>query len=225
MNSSFPYAAFMKAALKCRLFDGLPTEVVASLAPEYDASVRDYKKGDVVFSPDSFQKGLGLVIRGSATVVKNAAGREIRMSLLQPGSLFGMACLYSDAGRFASEIRANNSCSIVFWEKSGIDRMFADCPSAARNYVCVLTERINHLSTRIDILSCPAPADRLAAYVSTLPTDENSMAEIVPPLSVLSRELNIGRATLYRIIADMKSRGLCVEDKVGGRLLVKKTAR
>lgn len=223
MNRSFPSAAYGRAAAKCRLFEGLPAQVTASFPEKYGASLREYSRGDVVFSPDSFQKGLGLIIRGSATAVKKAAGREIRMSKLTPGSLFGMACLYSDVERFATEIRANNACVLVFWKKADVDRMLADNPPTAANYIAVLTERINHLSRRLDILSCPAPADRLAAYIATLPADENGCAELTLPISALARDLNISRTTLYRLLSDMKDKGLYTDSENGRKLMVRKS--
>ena len=64
-----------------RLFRGAPEMVLRKVLAATDCEVRDFEKGETVYSGKSFSRSLGVVLDGSLRVTKdNADGHAMTMS-------------------------------------------------------------------------------------------------------------------------------------------------
>ena len=192
----------LTAIKDCRIFSG-SDEICRFVAEKYSNETAIFSRGEVIFSAEKFHKSLGIILSGNARVERcGADGRNIGMSILSRGDMFGMAVLFNGTQRFDSLITAKNSCSVLYIPEDGLREIFIRYPDVSVAYVEFLSSRIEYLSERLCVLSQPAPGDRLQKYLEALPVDEEGEITLPMSLSKLALFLNIGRATLYRMLGD-----------------------
>lgn len=204
------FDAGLQAVYAAKLFSGIPRDQVDALlgkAPE----IRRYAQGEVIFRPESFQRALAFMLDGSALVYKvGTDGRQTLMSRLLPGSLFGMATLFTEQARFPTEIRAEREAAALFWPKARVEAALGRDARLAANYIALLSERIHFLSRRIDTLSVSDMPSRLMQLLRTLDAEQGRDGHILLPysLSQLAQLLGVGRASLYRTLDQLAEKGL-----------------
>lgn len=206
-----------------RLFRGEPDSVLRKVSAASDCVVRDFAKGQTVYSENSFSRSLGIVLSGSLRVTKeNADGHAMIMSTLGTGSLFGAAALFNDAEQYVTNITALEASRILFFSQRLVERMLSREPRIAENYIKYLSERILFLNKKLYLLTAGTAEQRLAGFL--LDNMPQGQAEELPlPMNKLALALNISRASLYRAM-DALCRSGAVE-RSGKKIVVKNAER
>ena len=65
--------------------------------------IRSYRKGELIYSRDCFERAVGVLLSGEAEVLK---GRGVVLNTLSAGDSFGVAGLFTENDRYVSDIRA-----------------------------------------------------------------------------------------------------------------------
>ena len=173
---------------KSDLFSAVPAEKLSFLLL-HGARVQQFPKDAILYSPESTEKCIGVLLKGEARVTKD----HVTVSVLKQGMQFGAVVLYSDAERFVNTIVAKTDCKVLFLEKSGIDRLMQTDAQFAAAYVRYLSNRIYFLNTKIEAYTAPNGAEKLLQYLLSV-CDENGLVSGVSATE-LSRQINeIGRA-------------------------------
>lgn len=205
------------------LFRGAPETVLRKVLAATDCEVRDFEKGETVYSGKSFSRSLGVVLDGSLRVTKdNADGHAMIMSTLVSGSLFGAAALFNDEEQYATNITALEASRIVFFSQRLVERMIRREPQIAENYIKYLSERILFLNKKMYLLTAGTAEQRLAGFL----LDNLSIghaAELPLPMNRLASALNISRASLYRAMDALCGCGAVV--KTGKKICINDAER
>ena len=206
-----------------RLFRGAPETVLRKVLAATDCEVRDFEKGETVYSGKSFSRSLGVVLDGSLRVTKyNADGHAMIMSTLVSGSLFGAAALFNDEEQYATNITALEASRIVFFSQRLVERMIRREPQIAENYIKYLSERILFLNKKMYLLTAGTAEQRLAGFLlDNLPIGH--AAELPLPMNRLASALNISRASLYRAMDALCGCGAVV--KTGKKICINDAER
>ena len=206
-----------------RLFRGAPETVLRKVLAATDCEVRDFEKGETVYSGKSFSRSLGVVLDGSLRVTKdNADGHAMIMSTLVSGSLFGAAALFNDEEQYATNITALEASRIVFCSQRLVERMIRREPQIAENYIKYLSERILFLNKKMYLLTAGTAEQRLAGLLlDNLPLGQ--AAELPLPMNKLASALNISRASLYRAMDALCGCGAVV--KTGKKICINDAER
>ncbi len=200
----------LELVMKTELFHGVPQTVLLKIINAHDCTVEDYKKGEIVFSPDSFSRCLGIVLNGRLRVTKdNADNRPIVMSTLSEGKLFGAAALFNEEAQYATQIKALEPCRILFLSQRLIKRAIEREPKLAENYIRYLSERILFLNRKIYSLTAGTAEQRLAGFLLDNLT-EGAYSEL--PMNRLADALNMSRASLYRGMDTLTQSGAIIKD-------------
>lgn len=202
------FIAFPEALYTNPLFAGIPASRVDSLigmAPEQAA----YGRGDIIFSPERYERKLAILLSGSALVYRTGGeGHRILMSRLTAGEAFGMASLFYEQAAYPTAIHAEKSCTVLFLDKAWLEEVFAAEPRLAANYITILSERIHFLGKRLDTLAGDEPHIRVMKVLHSLRTEQASDTIALPySLSQLAEHLGIGRASLYRALDALEAEG------------------
>ena len=205
------------------LFRGAPEMVLRKVLAATDCEVRDFEKGETVYSGKSFSRSLGVVLDGSLRVTKdNADGHAMIMSTLVSGSLFGAAALFNDVEQYATNITALEASRIVFFSQRLVERMIRREPQIAENYIKYLSERILFLNKKMYLLTAGTAEQRLAGFLlDNLPIGH--AAELPLPMNRLASALNISRASLYRAMDALCGCGAVV--RTGKKICIKDAER
>ncbi len=169
-------------------------------------SIRSFQQGAVLFDQASYMQSLAFLLAGSALVYKQAGNnKRILMNRLVPGDVFGMASLFCDEA-YPVEILAEQPARVLFLTKPQLEEAFQAEPRLSRNYIALLSRRIQFLNRRIEVLTGEDIQERLIAVLRSLGTGE---AFTLPySLSQLAGMTGVGRASLYRALDQLEAQGV-----------------
>jgi len=190
-----------EAILNCPLFRGLSRETVLTELDALDCERRTYRKGEVLYSPRSFSRSLGILLRGTVGVSKGS----LPVSFLRPGDLFGAAALYNQEPDYVTTLTARADCAALLLPQGTMDALMARQPQAGRNYVAYLSARIRFLSGKLEELTGPTAEEKVARYLMARTADGQAVLDC--SLTELAGRLGMGRATLYRALDALEAEG------------------
>lgn len=184
------------------LFQGVDELLAEQLASDQRCFQRRYERGAVVFDETHFLRCLGILLSGELRVEKTAwGGRRLNMSRLRPGECFGAAAMFHSRDRYAAILTAEKPAQVLFLPQELIAWAMRRDPEITENYIAYLSDRIWFLNEKISSLTAGTAEQRLGAFL----LERGSVSQ---PMTELSRQLNMGRATLYRALEDLESREL-----------------
>ena len=193
------------------VFRGVGEERVRQLVASITPQVSEYKRGEVIFSPDEFEPRLGLVLDGVCEVVRfRSDGAPVPLNRLERGGSFGILSLFSDAESFPTSIIAAKACTVAFFSKSQVLELMRLEPTVAANVPAFLADRIRFLNEKIATLTSGSSENRLAAYLYG--EYERYGAEFSINCKRTSEALGLGRASFYRALKQLVDEGLIEYD-------------
>lgn len=180
------------------LFQGVDGPFLLRLAEEAGACRARFAPGETVYTPQRFQRCLGIVLSGQFQVTKGT----LAVSVLEPGDLFGAAALYCDATEFAATITAKRPGQCLLLEHALVNRLLAEQEKIRENYLRYLTGRVRFLSGRLQALAQPGVEGKLARYLLSCGGSFTCSA------TQLCQRLGVSRASLYRAFSLLEESGL-----------------
>ncbi len=202
MGTACPLSAFF-------LFDGLNDEALRAIDGRLTPSVR-YRRGEVVYSTDTFRRAVGLIVRGS--VIVRSSG-EVVINRLHAGEIFGVAALFdSEQDAYVTEITAAEDTAVRFIPQELMSRLLAEFPSVAERYIRFLSDRVRFLNRKLSALTVGNTENRLYHYLFSH-QDEQGTVRLPDTMTELAKALNMGRSSLYRALDTLVQEGILI--KVG----------
>ena len=140
------------------LFQGAEAEVVRRAAEDPACRRETFGREAVIYSPERFQRCLGVLLQGRARVTKG----PLVVSVLEPGALFGAAALFHRRARYETTITALCPCAVAFFPEEQVIGLLSGDRTLCANYIRYLSERIHFLSRKLESLTAPGPAEKLS---------------------------------------------------------------
>lgn len=169
--------------------------------------VEDFHKGQVIYSQHYFERSLGILLEGEAAVQKESGAL---LNLLQSGSCFGVAALFAPAEEYVTTITARKACKAAFISGETLAELFRQYPDMAMAYITFLSGRIQFLNQKIDSFAASSAEDAVYRWLLAH-QDETGRVKVGGGFARLARELNIGRASLYRSLTQLEQAGRIVK--------------
>ena len=188
--------------LTCPLFQNCPAEMVHKALADPECTTHSFDTGQTLYQPHSFARCLGVILSGSVRVTRDS----LAISALSPGDLFGAAALFNDREDYVTTLTACTPCHVVLLTQELVSRLMDESPCIRDNYIRYLSGRIRFLSSKIRALAADSVEGRLAQYLLTNLTLENTRLDC--PATELAKRLGISRASLYRAFEALESQGL-----------------
>ena len=177
-----------------RLLDGLEAEAFA--------------KGETIYSARRFRRSLGILLEGRA-VVRKEGGPILRE--LGCGDCFGAAALFAPGEEYVTTVEAQSACRIVFLSDRQLEDLFRRWPDLAMDYIAFLAGRVRFLNEKIDSFTRPSAEEALCLWLWQHRGADKTV-EVAEGYSRLARELNMGRASLYRCLSELEGQGLLTKE-------------
>ena len=156
-------------------------------------SILKYKKGEKIESNDSC---LFLILQGTASVVGTSKTQTVILNTLKKGRVFGMASLFGEkCGTTA--IVASENCVYALITQKEIEELLKNDLGFTKNYICFLSDKIRFLNKKIAFFTSGKTEKKLAGYLLSLPLENNEI-KLEMNMSKLAKNLDMGRASLYR---------------------------
>lgn len=179
--------------------------VISALPP-----VKVYRKGEFIYSAESFIKALGIVVSGEALALTDNGGNMV-MKKFTAGMCFGAAAVFGGGHTYVSRVISTAETEILFISEDTLTNIFTKYPKTALNYIKFLSDKVRFLNSKLSIISCSGAEDTVLKYLSLM-SDRKGYAEIPKNMTMFSKMLGIGRATLYRSIDSLEKNGCIIRD-------------
>ena len=181
------------------LFRGMDAEKVSWLLDKSPPELFEYKRGEVIYSPDGFEQRMGFIVSGRCEVRRiKADGTPVSINTLNPGGCFGALAVFSE-DEFPTEVVALKTASVLFFDKETVERLVRDEPTVAMNVIRFLAGRVSFLNGKISTFSGTRVEQRLASYILQLYRD-TGICELPFNCKKASEAINSGRASVYRAL-------------------------
>ncbi len=193
------------------LFSGLSKEKLISFAAL--SSLKNYKKGQLIFSEGDEARGFFIVKYGLVRVYKiSINGREQTLHILGPGEPFGEVAVFIGLD-YPAHAMALQDCQALFFPKDRFVKAIKEHPELALAMMGVLAMRLRTFSTMIENLSLKEVPQRLAAYLMALAAGRGvgmtkNEVKLAVTKNLLSTILGTSPETLSRVFKKMEGRGI-----------------
>jgi len=172
----------------CVLFSGLSAEERAAIAAQ--ARIRTFKAGETVFNLGSPGDYMMALLSGTIRIsVPSPDGKELVLTLIQPGEVFGELAVLDGKERSADAI-AENECTLAMLYRHDVLSFFQRNPSAWLKLVEVLCQRLrrtDQVFAEVALLQLPV---RLAKMMlRLLESPDSSAAAKAGKIGFSQREL------------------------------------
>ncbi|MGD0209487.1 MAG: Crp/Fnr family transcriptional regulator [Desulfomonilia bacterium] len=191
---------------KLPMFSGFPKEHLARL----DAISREIsvKKGSILFSPGDTARGVYAVLSGAVRLYRvSPKGKEITLEIVDAGSTFAEASLFSDTYHCYAEALKDSTVYLA-GKAAFLEIVHGDNRFAAA-WIHMLSLNVIHLRQRIEELSLKSPKARIVSYILLLGEIQNS-ASITLPVhrKSIATLLGMTHETFYRTTKELEMEGL-----------------
>lgn len=179
------------------LFRDVDEFLVEQMLSDSRCVVVTYEKSDVIYEKQKYSKSLGVILSGRIRAEKE---NHFLLSTLEAGDCFGAAAMFHSGEEYINRLVAMSHCQVFFIPQEVLQWIMRRDYRIAENYISYLSQRILFLNRKLEILSASSADERLAQYLILHGDINNSMTE-------LSKQLNLGRASLYRAIDSLEKKG------------------
>lgn len=190
------------------LLDGLSGAQKEKIISSFPAAVK-FKKGETIYSSQKFTRALALVVSGTAKAQTDNANRVVMKKFL-PGMCFGASAVFGGE-TFVSTVTAETDAEIQFITEDILTSLFEEYPQTAVNYIAFLSDKIRFLNNKLSVLSCPSAEDTVLKYLDSA-ADKDGYAALPESMTMLSRMLGLGRASLYRSLEALEKSGRIIRE-------------
>lgn len=188
------------------LFTAVDEIVVEQIISDQRCQCQRFFKGELVYDKYQFPQCLGIVLEGQIRVEKSIRkGKRMRMSVLQPGACFGAATVFQEKKQYAMVLAAECETEVLFFPKEVLRWAMQRNYTVTENYIRYLSDEICFLHEKISNLTAGIAEQRLALFLAERCDLDGT---IYTSMVDLCKQLNFGRATLYRAMDALEARGL-----------------
>jgi CRP-like cAMP-binding protein len=199
---------------KTYLFNDISDIELTKMFKCLNPSFNSYKKNNIIATMGETFTGIGILLSGSALIVKdNAAGERVIMDILKPGDMFGEMAAFSRIGKWPATITTQDDCNVVTIPANSL---ISNCGLLCeghrimiQNLLKIISEKALMLNRKVEYLSIKSLRGRIGAY---LIEQYNMTGKKSFLLSMKRNELaefmNIPRPSLSREMCKMRDEGL-----------------
>jgi CRP-like cAMP-binding protein len=185
-------------------------------------SIKEYKKGSLIFSEGEICDAIGLIIKGEiqiSTLTNN--DKEYIISTLHKDDIFGENLLFSDNNQYLGDCISTIDSKILYINKSNLFILLEN-KQILENYLKIISEKNTLLRQNLKLFSQKSIEDRIMFYLISEQKKLNSNIITIKSKESLARILNIPRPSLSRELIKLKEKGIIDFDRYN--IIMKKTA-
>ncbi len=187
------------------LWEGVAPETVDTCLKELSVP-KTFEKGAVIYSERDFPRAFAVVLSGKIAICSHSGAA---MRTLEQGAVFGVTALFGNE-RYATTISVVSRAKLQFIEEKQLTRWMACDPQISMNYIQLLHRKILYLNEKIRLYTEGSVEERLMDHI-TAHTAPDGEIHFPGGLASVARELNIGRASLYRTLDTLAEKHIIIK--------------
>lgn len=167
-----------------------------------NCKIKNIKKDQVLFFEGDICKQVCIVKQGIIEIKSYTnSGKEILYSTINSGQMFGQNLIYSDDAHYKGNVIAKTDVSILYMSHSYFLKILKENDKFLIAYINNESEEVKTFNSKIKLLSFTSAEDRLMFYLK----EHNNEIEY-SSITSLSKELNIQRETLSRLVSKLSKK-------------------
>ncbi len=208
------YKKWEKILLRIPLFNNIHIDELQTMLECLQPIIRTYRKGDVIALHGDRYLGVGMVLSGSVSIMKEtAAGSRILIGIAETGQMFGEAAAFAGNHHWPASVYAQEKTIVMFLPPHVIvgecPRMCASHRTMIVNLLTIISSRALTLSRQVEYMAIKTIRGKLATYLLELYQKNGSSTFLLPvKRHELAQFFNVSRPSLSREMKLMKEDGL-----------------
>jgi len=192
----------------CFLFEGVEESLLDEALSHPGCEYAAFAAGEDVYTRRSFRRAMGLVVSGNLRSEKPSVdGEAVVLGRFGPGDIFGVAALFNSSETYVAQVVSQSRSRIIFLSQELLRTLFSRDARISERYISCLSDRICYLNRKIDGFTGGRAETRLARYLFELSEAREERIFTLPcSMTMLSRTLDVGRASLYRAMDTLADR-------------------
>ena len=198
------------------LFDGLPDETLSLI--EKSVSVREYPKGSMVILEEEFGDIVFIVKKGTVKITRvNDEGKEVILSLLGPGEIFGEMAILDGEARSANAL-AQENCELLTFTRDDFINLLENNFKISLGLMGELAKRLRKSDMQIEALSLSDAEHRIGVSILNLAEEmgviRHGMVTIdnLPFQQDIANMAGTSRETVSRILKMFEERNMLTKE-------------
>lgn len=169
--------------------------------------IKEYGAGDEILSGSTPEKGIFILLCGTAVIYSGTALHKTVLRHLKSGDSFGAASLFDGADIYNTSVISGEGCTAALLAKALVTEIVKGESDVAFNYLKYLSGRVSFLNKKIAAFTAGTAEQKLAVYLTGLGFTSGAHRLEVSYTSLASM-LGIGRASLYRALELFEKEGV-----------------
>ena len=158
-----------------------------------------FSKGQVISDYKHYSKHIGVVLFGTILAEEKNSGNKVVLNTLKEGNVFGVTSVFSSEEENVSCIVSKTQSEILFISEDKFRTYILEDRELNLSYIRFLTDRIRFLNKKISTFATPTTQGALSRFLLSQDSDEIRVVG-----ATLSKQLNIGRSSLYRALRELQ---------------------
>ena len=171
--------------------------------------IKSLKKDDILFYELDLCECIGIILEGSVNITSYLEdGKQIIYNIINKDGIFGNNLLFSSNPYFKGDIQANCDTKIALIYKNNLIKLLQSNEQFLIEYIKHQSNFAKQLNSRIKLLSIDNAAERFYYYLH-----ENNNIINIESVSELSRNLNLQRETVSRLLSKLIKENKIIKTK------------
>ena len=151
---------FLSALRLCAVFSDASEETLRGLTV---CRCGNFRAGEFIYSADSFEKSLGIIISGKVEVFGENENKRVRLNSLSQGDMFGAAALFGKGEGYVSTVVSKTASEVLFVSESKMKEIIVSDAAVSLAYIAFLSDRIRFLNKKISAFTAKSADAAVAA--------------------------------------------------------------
>ena len=176
-------------------------------------TVKNYKKGDIIFEDGKECDRVGFLETGSISIVTNTYGEnEYEINHISDNGFFGTYLLFSNKPYYLGTAIAQKQSTVIYFNKKNLLKAFTD-QAFLENYLMLTSASSIALQSKIKILSQRSIREKILFILY-----QNYQNNKTPKYHFKSKEqlanlINVTRPSLSRTLIELQDEGIISFDR------------
>ncbi len=208
------YEKWLDSFKDVKLFQNIEADELLSMLICFNPKIESYQKQEYITVEGNPFTGIGVVIEGEVTIIKdNAAGERVVMTKLGINSIFGEMFAFSNSKIWGVTVIASKDCKVLFIRP---EKIVGPCRNMClghriliQNMLKIVSQKALGLDKKIAYLAMKSIRTKISAYL----LEQHKLSGSTRFTIKYNREeladyLNVSRPSLSREIIKMKDEGM-----------------
>lgn len=193
---------------KNAIFNKLTEEEAAALLKQYNFKVVTFEKETIIAHEDDKCNSIGLIISGKLEVSRlYSCGKEIVISTLSSGDVFGEAIVFSTMKKYPATLKAVEKCELLFITKDELMNLFSANGRILEGFLEVLSTKVLMMNKRIKNISFKSLRHKVVNYILENRNLNDNKVFLSESKEKLAAVLGIPRPSLSRELMALRDMG------------------